>query len=322
MAKLNLNFSEGVRSRLAQKEEEKIAVMYGQLAEKVRQEANALEGVKDSRAAERARLRTLGNQLEAAQRSITGELEKDIENNMRKTAEAVAQDSINFLKQVKFEVKGAYSSVPDDVVRSIVSGNIYGPLPDGSNWSLNGAIWKDQSKFGVDIREILARGTAENKSAYEIAKDLEKYVNPSARKDWDWSKVYPGTNKKVDYNAQRLARTLISHAFQLALVTTTARNPFVEGYIWHSALAHGRTCEICESLDGTFFEKGRLPLDHPNGLCYWECVIPELTKVAERIGDWVNGKSDRELDIFADSITRSNTRSAANSVRQSGSVLD
>ena len=64
-----------------------------------------------------------------------------------------------------------------------------------------------------DIQYIVAQGIASQKSAFDIAKDLEKYVDPSAKKDWAWSKVYPGTKKVVDYNAQRLARTMVSHAY-------------------------------------------------------------------------------------------------------------
>ena len=56
----------------------------------------------------------------------------------------------------------------------------------------------------------------ENCSYYEIAKDLESYVRPNARLPWnlrmaDGKKIY---KKQIDYNAQRLARTLVQHGYQ------------------------------------------------------------------------------------------------------------
>lgn len=321
MAKLNLNYSENVREKIMVDQEKKIAAMYGELAEKVRIEANSLEGVNNSGAVNRLRLRGLGNQLEKAQKTIASEIEGTIKKNIGTVAKAVVQDNLSFFKKIKFEVQAAFSHVPDDVVRSIVYGSIYDNLPDGSKWTLSKAIWQDSKKFKVDIQTVIAQGVAQNKSTFAIAKDIEKYVNPKAKKPWDWSKVYPGTRKKVDYNAQRLARTMVSHGYQQSMVTTTKNNPFVEGYIWHSVFAHGRTCEICKERDGQFYEKGKLPLDHPNGLCYWDCQIPELNSVADRLADWVNGKKDRQLDTFAKSINRA-TGEITNDLKKNGSILD
>ena len=42
----------------------------------------------------------------------------------------------------------------------------------------------------------------DNEKSTIVAKDLEIYVNPNARKEWDWCKVYPKTNKKIYYNEQ------------------------------------------------------------------------------------------------------------------------
>lgn len=161
---------------------------------------------------------------------------------------------------------------------------------------------KHTKKAQQDINSIIAKGIAENKSSYDIAKDLEKYVNPSAKKDWDWSKVYPGTNKKVDYNAQRLARTMVSHAYQYSFVQTTKHNPFVEDYIWRSAGSE-RTCEICAERNGKHYAKDKLPLDHPNGLCTFIANTPDnMEDIADRLADWAHGKSDPELDEFVKSL--------------------
>ena len=75
--------------------------------------------------------------------------------------------------------------------------------------------------------------------------------------------MYPRTNKKVDYNAQRLARTAVNHAFQQAQKRSCEKNPYVEGIRWISSNIHGRTCPICSDRDGEVFMVKDLPLDHP-----------------------------------------------------------
>ena len=116
---------------------------------------------------------------------------------------------------------------------------------------------------------------------------------------WDWSKVYPGTAKKVDYSAQRLARTMVSHAYQQSFVKTTQKNPFVTKYKWVSS-GGARMCEICAARDGVEYSKTDLPLDHPNGMCTFIAVIEDsMTDIADRIADWALGGSDPELDTFA-----------------------
>jgi SPP1 gp7 family putative phage head morphogenesis protein len=170
---------------------------------------------------------------------------------------------------------------------------------------LSRSIWNSTSKAKKDINTIIAEGIAQNKSTYDIAKDLEKYVNPSAKKDWAWSKVYPGTNKVVDYNAQRLARTMVSHAYQQAFVRVTKPNPFVTKYRWLASNSN-RVCELCNSRDGVLFEKDDLPMDHPNGMCTFTAVIDQpMTDIADRIADWALGQPDSELDTFAQFLQNS-----------------
>lgn len=213
---------------------------------------------------------------------------------MKKTAEAVVGDNIDFLKEVGMPIQGAFSHVPDEVVRAVATGQLY-----EGKWSLSRALWKNTKRTQRDVQNVVAQGIAQNKSAYDIAKDLEKYVDPLARKDWDWSKVYPGTARKVDYSAQRLARTMVSHAYQQSFVRTTQKNPFVTKYKWVSS-GGARTCEICAERDGVEYSKTDLPLDHPNGMCTFIAVIEDsMTDIADRIADWALGGSDPELDTFA-----------------------
>lgn len=240
--------------------------------------------------------------LEASIKTLNSRLENMITNNMADVANAVVKDNEQLLHNMGIE--GVFTKmqyIPQNCVDRIVSGKIY-----EGKWTLSKAIWSDNQKKIDDIHYVIAKGMAENKSTFEIAKDLERYVNPQARKLWDWSKVYPGTSKKIDYNAQRLARTMVSHAYEEAFVESTKDNPFIESYRW---LASGgdRMCDLCAERDGKIFAKDELPLDHPNGMCTFEIVMEKsYDQIASDLKNWVNGTGDSELneqlDNYADTL--------------------
>lgn len=295
MAYLQLHKSESTRVALDKAQGKAISKLYSDAAKHLAEEAKTLSP-NTSGALRKQQITKLKRQLTTEVKAMNGRLSGTIKDNMSKMSEAVVEDSKSFLKTLGMPVEGAFSRVPADVVESLVSGKLY-----AGDWSLSNAIWGSSLKTQSDVERIVALGTAENKSALAIAKDLEKYVDPSAKKDWAWSKVYPGTATKVDYNAQRLARTMVSHAYQQSLEQTVAKNPFVDGFIWRAS-GGARTCDLCFSRDGEFFKKGDLPLDHPNGMCTFLVEIPDLEKVAELLGDWVHGNGDAGIDAFAESM--------------------
>lgn len=222
-------------------------------------------------------------------------------------AGSIAVDAGNkMMKLAGLEIKGAYSYIPRQQVLNIASGKLY-----GDSWTLSQSIWKNGLRTKSDIQNVVAKGLTENKPIKDIADDLMKYVDPTARKPWDWSKVYPGTATKVDYNAQRLARTMIQHSFQSSLVQSQRHNPFCRGVIWHSVGLHGRTCELCMERDGNVFPIKDLPLDHPNGLCYFEPALDSMNDVADKLADWVNGGSDPALDTYVDKAFNLSPKSTA-----------
>ena len=180
-------------------------------------------------------------------------------------------------------LRASFASIPANVVENLVNGSVYGAK---GSWSLSKAIWGDEEKTLPNLYKIVAGGIAENKSIYEIANELSKYVNPRAARQWnlktkDGIRIYP---KKVDYAAQRLARTLSQHAYQQTIVQTTLKNPMVLGIRWR---ANGsRVCEICKARDGQVYPKNELPLDHPNGMCVMEPIY--LADSDDMIAKWVN----------------------------------
>lgn len=290
--KLDLNTAEEIRSQITEQQEKDIERMYKRVLRNIRQESKKLPNT-TSGVLRRVYLSKLQNQVNEQLRDLGKNLETTITSNMLKVADAVVGDNLSFLRYIDMPIQGAFSHVPRDVVESIITGKVY-----QGNWSLSKSIWKHTKKAQRDINTIIAEGVAQNKSSYDIAKELEKYVNPSARKPWDWGKVYPGTAKKIDYNAQRLARTMVSHAYQQSFVRTTQKNPFVTKYQWEASNS-GRVCKLCAERDGQFFEKDDLPLDHPNGMCTYIAVMEDsMVDIADRIADWALGKPDPALDEY------------------------
>lgn len=295
---LELDFSSAVkqRERITKEQEKLIHNLYKEVSEEIGRRAEQAPRVPSDHFTQQY-LRTLQGQINDQLRSMEGKIDTTVRSGMEQMSRSTVDSAKQFLSDVGLPIKGAYSHVPADIVRAVASGQIY-----KGDWTLSKALWLNTKNIQTDIQSIVAKGIAENKSAYDIAKDLEKYVNPDARKDWDWGKVYPGTRKVVDYNAQRLARTMVSHAYQQAFVRTTIKNPFVTKYQWQSAGTE-RTCEICNERDGQLYEKDELPLDHPNGMCTFLAVIEDsMEDIADRLADWAQGGEDPELDEWAEDM--------------------
>lgn len=291
MAKFSLSNSLKVRNQLEREQYQEILSLYQNMAKKARSQARKLRGGTQSDKLQASELRKLAKQLQQEAEAVGERLEKGIPDTLLKASQAVVEDANKFNGKIGLTIEGAYSRVPTDIVEVLVSGKLY-----GDDWSLSKAIWADIKKTQKDINTVVAEGLALNKSSYDIAKDLEKYVDPTAKKPWDWSKVYPGTKKRVDYNAQRLARTMIGHAYQQSVAATTENNPFIDGILWISG--HTRTtCEICEERHGKVFPADKLPLDHPNGKCSFAPQVDRsMDDIADELADWVNGKPNKGMD--------------------------
>lgn len=300
---LSLKDSETARNAITKQQQKQIRKLYREVAKKIAKEAKSLKGKTNVSSLMRTQyLRILEEQITAEINKISTELHQITNSGMTQVAQAVTKESLEWLSEIGFGTVGLMSNVPADVVRNIATGQVY-----KTGWSLSKRIWGIEQKTLNDIHTVIAKGIANNASVYEIAKDLEKYVDPKAIKKWDWNKVYPGTSRKVEYNAQRLARTLTQHAFQQATKACNDPNPFVDGYIWRSALAHGRTCSVCMERDGTFFKKEDVPMDHPQGLC---TILPyvkqDLSSVADQIAEWTKAPQGTfpEIDRYWEYLKR------------------
>lgn len=296
-----IKYNRGIQSLsdLTTEDTKAIRDLYVQMSKKISKEVDRLSSKTNPTVSDhlkKAQLRDLQKSIDKNLKEITESTKKIITTGMTNISANVVNQNNNWLNSIGINVKSSFAHVPQDVVANIMSGKLY-----ANDWEFSKRIWGDYNKSKGDIATIVANGIAENKSTYDIAKDLEKYVTPGARKPWDWNKVYPGVKKEIDYNAQRMARTMINHAYQQSIIEVSKNNPFVSGIQWRAAFTK-TTCELCESRNGVIYPVNSVPIDHPNGKCTFIAVINKsYNEIADELADWVNGKENKALDKFAES---------------------
>lgn len=296
--KLIFKNAEKARNAIMASQQKEIAKLYEDWADEIGERAKYYSHKSTASAPVSERYyRELQKQLRQTSQEVSNEIYKKIKSNIYTVSDAVVSDNVKWLESFGFSSDGlnaAFSYVPHEIVQNLVTGQIY-----DSGWSLSSRIWGDNEQTLKDIYQVMAKGLAENKPVYEIAKDLESYVRPSAKLPWnlrmaDGKKIY---KKQVDYNAQRLARTLVQHGYQQSFIATTQKNPFITEYVWRSN--GSRVCDLCKARDGVHYKKTELPMDHPNGMCTMEPVVAD--DMIDQLADWFNSPDGTypEIDAFA-----------------------
>lgn len=236
-------------------------------------------------------------QMQSQSKEIANGVYTNIVDGMAKVSDAVVKDAVNWMSGFGISKKGldaAFSYIPQSTVNSLITGSVYGKP---GSWSLSAAIWGDNEKTLRDIYSIMSQGVAMQMPIEEMAKKLSQYVSPTKQLMWTGPSGMRIYKHAVDYNAQRLARTLVQHTYQQSFVAATKDNPFVTEYVW---VANGpRVCPICADRDGTHYKKDKLPLDHPNGMCTMEPVVDD--NMVDKLANWVNDTDGTypEIDEFA-----------------------
>jgi len=223
----------------------------------------------------------------------------------RQTAEGHVKAGQRLLKSVGAKSTLQVNIIASNEVNSTVARTLQGILkgtvyPDGI--PLSQRIWSNQQAIHKDIHTIIANAMQEGKGIADISDLITKYVDPAARKDWNklMQDGFHVHRRDVEYNAQRLARTVSQHAYQKATEDRIRGNPFVTGVKW---IANGsRACDLCLARDGKVYDKGDAPLDHPNGMCILEPVVADDDTEDARLIAWARGGEDKEVTAFARSL--------------------
>lgn len=299
--------AEKARDATTADQKKEIKALYDQWAKEIADKAKQYEHKGTASGPLQAKqLKELEKAIKKAGQQVANEINGSLKQSIEQAAQGVVNVNASWLQSLGFPKDGvaaAFSNVPSLIVNNIVTGQIY-----KSGWSLSKSIWGDNEDTLKKAYTIVAAGQAQNKSIYEISKDLEQFVKPGAKKNWNLTftqqdkttgqvkkyRLYP---KQVDYNAQRLARTLSQHGYQQSVLAVSKNNPFITGIRWHAI--GGRTCPLCAARDGMVYKKDDLPMDHPNGMCIMEPVVdPDMD---DKLIAWVNNPDGTfpEIDKFA-----------------------
>lgn len=291
-------YATAVRDSVTKEQQAYIENAYKQWSEDVLEQAEYYSKLTTgSSPVSQAYYQQLYKQMQAQSKEIANGVYTNITNGMAQVSDAVVKDAVNWMSGFGFSKKGldaAFSYIPQSTVNSLITGSVYGKP---GSWSLSAAIWGDNEKTLKDIYSIMGQGIAAQMPIEEIAKKLSQYVDPNKQLSWTGPNGMRIYKHAVDYNAQRLARTLVQHTYQQSFVAATKDNPFVTEYVW---IANGsRVCPICADRDGTHYKKDKLPLDHPNGMCTMEPVVDN--DIADKLAKWVNSEDGTypEIDEFA-----------------------
>lgn len=255
-------------------------------------------------------------QVETAKFDLQRQLNRSIRESIKQAGKNAVEPDLELFKRAQ-QAAGIdlgdhftdmFSQVPNGVLASILRGNLY---RDGKG--LSERIWNHTNELGQDIDYIIKRAIVEKKSAYELAKDLEHFMKPEYARPWDWGKVYPQLRtKQIDYNAQRLARTSITHAHRESQYRSAENNPFVESIHWELSSEHyarqvsrwgpDECDDYAEQDDYGLgvgnFPIGKVPMSHPQCLCVtYPVVTKSLEQVADELKAWEQGNNP-ELDKF------------------------
>lgn len=235
----------------------------------------------------------LDKEIERLGRNIYGA----ITDGAQAVAEARAEATAEYLRRAaeQARVDGSFvstlSSVPTDALRAMIDGKLYA---DGR--MLSNRIWSATGRLEGNISQILQQGVAQQMDALTLARHLEAYVNPEAACPVSWHTIYPDIpfDRKIDYNALRLARTTLTHAHWLAGREAARKNPLCRGMKWHLSDQHYERQiavageDVCdeyarhdEGLGRGVWSIDRLPLPHPQCLCYQTEELPSLEEAAE-----------------------------------------
>lgn len=305
------------RDKVTAERERKLYQSFENMRKQIDEQIQTMNFSTVSERVKRQQLEEIRHELQKQLQGHYNALEAGLKDDMVEVGGAVLKESEAFYSALKMPIGMSITSFPVEIMNNVVNGSVY-----DEKWYLSRALWGDYTEKLDQINEVISNGIGLNLSSFEIAKQLEQYVDPAAmhpsktivtpclqdpvsgklyskdyvnrhpEKDWSGFKEKNSYFRygKVDYNAQRLARTLINHAYQQNVVRQAKSNPFATGVKW---LASGgeRMCEICEERDGKIFPVDDVPLDHPNGMCTFEVVTDlSMMEMSDVLADFVNGE--------------------------------
>lgn len=251
------------------------------------------------------------------------ELIKSTKAGIKASAEIASGVQLSYLDKIapRQDIKSIFSKMftqlPSSITKQLIGGSYYS---DGK--TLDERLWNITNKNAKDIDTIIKVNVANGANARDLAKQLDNYINPKNRIN---SKPIYTTNEKgklvklpppsgisnnISYQAQRLARTSLTHANNESYIQGSKMNPFNKGLKWNLSPSHyerqvaryGK--DICDEyatqnnyeLGAGVYPADEFPLAHCNCLCYPTQENVPVEKARNELIAWTNGEDNHKLN--------------------------
>lgn len=155
--------------------------------------------------------------------------------------------------------------------------------------TLSQRVYRNRVIANGQLNRVINTALALGKSARELAKDVEKFIDPGV----------PGG---VSYAAKRLGRTELQNAFHTTSLRQYKENPFVEGVKWHLSGSH-KVPDECNLYATRVNFKGGEPgvfkpdnvpaKPHPQCLCFTTSISMDEDEFVKKL---TSGKFDTYFD--------------------------
>ncbi|CAI3548391.1 hypothetical protein [Clostridium neonatale] len=260
-------------------------------------------------------------------KDLSGELEKKIKANIETASQIASTTELAYYQVLTDDVslsaafKGMVINTSHETVKKLIQGQFY-----KDKTSLDQRLWNITDKSVKDIDTLIKVNVLRGANAKELAKQVEKYVNPLKKLELKNDEV--GFNKNVSYQATRLARTSITHSFRETQIQQAMNNPFNQGMKWelspsHGIRMHGKT-DICDDyatqnnyeLGTGVFPVDKMPIGHPQCLCITYQVNTNTRSAMEELKAWTNGEPNEKLDKWYEGVEWTDKEEAKSSKEQ------
>jgi hypothetical protein len=278
---------------LNKKQEKELLQLYTELAQELSKEIKS-----SSTSSSKKYLEDVNKMVEDYITALNVQLGKNIKANIETSSQiASSMDTSYFdsFREYGLLYQKNIIKASTGVVKKIIQGNYYA---DGK--SLNQRLWNITSKNTKDIDTLIKINVARGANSKKLADQLERYINPAKRIEAKTLEV--GMNTSISYQAQRLARTSITHAFSETCIENAKINPFCEGIKWNLSSSHYERQvrkygpDICDEYAGKVFKPEDVPLQHPNCLCYFTQENIPIEDAVKELKAWSNGGDNPKLD--------------------------
>lgn len=171
---------------------------------------------------------------------------------------------------------------------------------------LSGRIWKSSLYARTGIQKVITHGINNGLSARDIAKNLNKYMTPTAKNTILKKEIGKKFPSNPHYYALRVARSEAQYSYQESMYNAGKIMPSYEGIYWVLSNRHPEydICDIWanETKYGEkgFYPKGKEPkLAHPHCICTQIQKLTNNDDMIDRLIQWQKTPSkDPKLEYW------------------------